>query len=242
MSTVIAKNVQVGADGTPSNNFTVYQPATPDGTLRIGNGNSGTTSNLVTVNSSGDVGIGGAPSTRLHTQVTNANLEIRATTVTSGDVRIGFDASGAFYNWIQTQRSSGAMQFAIANAERARIDTTGQRSTVILNGSTLYPAYDCRAWVNFNGTGVVAIRASGNVTSITDNGTGDYTVNFTTAMADASYAVNVSWAVTATETGGIGIRSASARPVSSSSARVLFNTSSAAGNVDGEVISVAIFR
>jgi hypothetical protein len=50
------------------------------------------------------------------------------------------------------------------------------------------PIYPCRAWVNFNGTGTVAIRASGNVTSITDNGTGDYTVNFTTAMPDANYA------------------------------------------------------
>lgn len=49
------------------------------------------------------------------------------------------------------------------------------------------PIYPCRAWVNFNGTGTVAIRASGNVTSITDNGTGDYTVNFTTAMPDANY-------------------------------------------------------
>jgi hypothetical protein len=48
-------------------------------------------------------------------------------------------------------------------------------------------AYGCRAWVNFNGTGTVAIRASGNVTSITDNGTGDYTVNFTTALPDANY-------------------------------------------------------
>jgi hypothetical protein len=48
-------------------------------------------------------------------------------------------------------------------------------------------AYGCRAWVNFNGTGTVAIRASGNVSSITDNGTGDYTVNFTTAMVDVNY-------------------------------------------------------
>ena len=47
----------------------------------------------------------------------------------------------------------------------------------------------CRAWVNFNGTGTVAIRASYNVSSITDNGTGDYTVNFTTALADANYSV-----------------------------------------------------
>jgi len=46
-----------------------------------------------------------------------------------------------------------------------------------------------KAWVNFNGTGTVAIRASFNVSSITDNGTGDYTVNFTTAMPDADYSV-----------------------------------------------------
>jgi hypothetical protein len=43
------------------------------------------------------------------------------------------------------------------------------------------------AWVNFNGTGTVAIRASYNVSSITDNGTGDYTVNFTNALTDAEY-------------------------------------------------------
>ena len=52
------------------------------------------------------------------------------------------------------------------------------------------PLYAARAWVNFNGTGTVAIRASGNVTSITDNNTGDYTVNFTTAMPDANYSFN----------------------------------------------------
>ena len=45
-----------------------------------------------------------------------------------------------------------------------------------------------KAWVNFNGTGTVAIRASFNVSSITDNGTGEYTANFTTAMPDANYA------------------------------------------------------
>ena len=53
-------------------------------------------------------------------------------------------------------------------------------------------AYGCRAWVNFNGTGTVAIRGSGNVTSITDNGTGAYAVNFTNAMPDANYGANVS--------------------------------------------------
>jgi hypothetical protein len=51
------------------------------------------------------------------------------------------------------------------------------------------PLYMCRAWVNFNGTSTVAIRASGNVSSITDNGTGDYTINFTTAMTDTNFTV-----------------------------------------------------
>jgi hypothetical protein len=54
------------------------------------------------------------------------------------------------------------------------------------------PIYPCRAWVNFNGTGTIAIRASGNVSSITDGGVGIYTVNFTTAMADVNYAVSIS--------------------------------------------------
>ena len=64
-------------------------------------------------------------------------------------------------------------------------DTSGSNSLTtaqIYNGAA-------KAWVNFNGTGTVAIRAQFNVSSITDNGTGDYTVNFTTALADANYCV-----------------------------------------------------
>jgi hypothetical protein len=49
--------------------------------------------------------------------------------------------------------------------------------------------YGCRAWVNFNGTGTVAIRSSGNVSSITDNGVGDYTINLTNSMPDGNYSV-----------------------------------------------------
>jgi hypothetical protein len=65
------------------------------------------------------------------------------------------------------------------------------------------PLYAARAWVNFNGTGTVAIRASGNVSSITDNGAGDYTVNFTTAMPDANYCVNVSTPMYTTTNGSV---------------------------------------
>ena len=66
-------------------------------------------------------------------------------------------------------------------------DVAAARITGALNASGSAPIYACRAWVNFNGSGTVAIRASGNVSSITDNGTGDYTVNFTTVMQDANY-------------------------------------------------------
>lgn len=74
-------------------------------------------------------------------------------------------------------------------------DSTGTIATAEstlsqFNVSGSAPVYACRAWVNFNGTGTVAIRASGNVSSITDNGTSDYTVNFTTAMPDANYGIS----------------------------------------------------
>ena len=133
------------------------------------------------------------------------------TTVTNNEFIGGIDfatQSGTGSTW---QRSARILCYADANqgngdspgrltfsttadgasspTERLRIASDGSISSVIPGGSTLYPRFGCRAWVNFNGTGVVAIRASGNVSSITDNGTGDYTVNFTTALSDANYAV-----------------------------------------------------
>ena len=119
MSTLKTNNVQVGQSGTATNNFTLYQPSTPDGTVRLGNGNSGSVTDVAS-----------------------------------------FTSAGVF------SFNSGYGSVATA--------------------------YGCRAWVNFNGTGTVAIRASGNVSSITDNGVGDYTVNFTNAMPDANYGINIS--------------------------------------------------
>ena len=68
-------------------------------------------------------------------------------------------------------------------------DVAASTPAALSTASGAAPSYSARAWVNFNGTGTVAIRASGNVSSITDNGTGNYTVNFTTAMPDANYSV-----------------------------------------------------
>lgn len=70
------------------------------------------------------------------------------------------------------------------------ITAAATSATALTTASGSAPSYSARAWVNFNGTGTVAIRASGNVSSITDNGTGDYSINFTTAMPDALFSVN----------------------------------------------------
>lgn len=99
----------------------------------------------------------------------------------------------------------------------------------------------CRAWVNFNGTGTVAIRASFNVSSITDNGAGDYTVNFTTAMPDA----NISVAGSAKESDSgttdslFKIVEVASNP-SASSVRVM--TGGASSAWDSTVVMVSIFR
>ena len=65
---------------------------------------------------------------------------------------------------------------------------TAESTLAQFSASGSAPVFAARAWVNFNGTGTVAIRASGNVSSITDNGTGQYAANFTTALSDTNYA------------------------------------------------------
>jgi hypothetical protein len=87
--------------------------------------------------------------------------------------------------------TSGAVDFQSNGTTRASIDAAGNLKINSGFGSVA-TAYGCRAWVNFNGSGTVAIRASGNVSSITDNGTSDYTVNFTTDMPDADYSACIS--------------------------------------------------
>jgi hypothetical protein len=85
-------------------------------------------------------------------------------------------------------RGLNNIKFGIGAVQQAEINSTGVFSFNSGYGSSA-PAYGCRAWVNFNGTGTVAIRSAGNVSSITDNGTGDYTVNFSTALVDTNYSV-----------------------------------------------------
>lgn len=117
-------------------------------------------------------------------------------------------------------------------------DTSGS------NGSTPAAIANgiAKCWVNFNGTGTVAIRASYNVSSITDNGTGDYTVNFTNAMADANYSVAGTATLNASSTAVPRIIApAAVSGFSSSNCQV--RTADDIGNYnDCAAVCVAIFR
>jgi hypothetical protein len=95
----------------------------------------------------------------------------------------------------------------------------------------------CRAWVNFNGTGTPAIRASFNVSSITDNGTGDYTVNFTTAMPNANYSVTHIWGNGSTRDWN-GFTTVGAAATSNVT---IFQTVNSGVAFDAAVINLAIF-
>lgn len=107
--------------------------------------------------------------------------------------------------------------------------TTTVTSTTVIRGAS-------KGWINFNGTGVVATRASFNTTSITDNGTGDYTQNYTAAQTDANYAVAGLCNVIVFDDGG-----ATAAAKTASSWR--FSTASvAAARTDYANVAVEVFR
>ena len=127
---------------------------------------------------------------------------------------------------------------AVTTAKVADANITAAKLDGAQSGSA--PIYAARAWVNFDGTGTVAIRASGNVSSITDNGTGDYTVNFTTAMADANYSA----IVTRNDFGTLAAPVvANGHTVLAGSYRVImYRNDGAPGAYDSEQNAVAIFR
>jgi len=143
-----------------------------------------------------DIGSSGvAQDTRIFGQLTTTRLRTTAgnnatPTGTDHPYQIGLDAG---LNVRFDDNAIGA--FDNGGGSRLTLNRYGGGVAIGSSGATLDPVgsapmYACRAWVNFDGTGVVSIRASGNVSSITDNGSGDYTVNFTTAMPDANYAMS----------------------------------------------------
>jgi hypothetical protein len=144
--------------------------------------------------------------------------------------------------FVANTTAAGVTAFFNNGATRFQIAPDGSQLSVIPGGTALLPQFACRAWVNFNGTGTVAIRASGNVSSITDNGTGDYTVNFITAMPDANYMVAGTAQRNATNDGGNSLalkQGVTALTTSSVRVGTLYAGSS---NEDCPQVHVAIFR
>jgi hypothetical protein len=140
--------------------------------------------------------------------------------------------TGIFYPAADT------IAFAEGGTEQMRLTDTGLLQFNSGYGSVA-TAYGCRAWVNFNGTGTVAIRASGNVTSITDNGVGDYTVNFTTAMPDVNYSVIQSANYDQTTT---KINSSLIRAQNTSNCALSTHADNATTQFDCQIVTIAIFR
>lgn len=150
-------------------------------------------------------------------------------------------------------RSALGLSAVAASGSAADIttgDLAAERITAALNATGSAPIYGARAWVNFSGSGTVAIRASGNVSSITDNGIGDYTVNFAIAMPDANYCI----AGTASRTGTIGSAgvgytltandNVTARSASACRLAVLGNAGDGAFDqmLDSPQVNVVVFR
>jgi hypothetical protein len=129
--------------------------------------------------------------------------------------------------------AADTIAFAEGGAETMRLTDTGLLQFNSGYGSVA-TAYGCRAWVNFNGTGTVAIRASGNVTSITDLGTGNYTVNFTTALPDA----NAASVASVRYQSGAGEVRCESWTASSSTARITVIN----GTYDAEFVNLSVFR
>ena len=187
MSTVKSKKLQVGTDATATNNFTIYQPATPDGTLRIGVGNADSPTEVAQFNSTGIVGDG--------SQLTGLPAGY-----TDADALSLFNASGST------------------------------------------PVYACRAWVNFNGAGTVAISASGNVSSITDVATGKFIVNFTNAMPDANYSFISGGGSTSSGQTAVQIGNSTYLPSLTTTSCTVMTSNFASAFSDREIACVSFFR
>lgn len=148
--------------------------------------------------------------------------------------------------YVDTDRTLTQAGYEVFRGQERRIDAAEGQIAVLeaadaveaANAPGSAPRYACRAWVNFNGTGVIAIRAAGNVSSITDSGVGDYTVNFATAMPDASYGVSAI-------VGGIpnALASLSSAPsIAAGSFRLVTFNSNTGALTDAAQVHAAVFR
>ena len=163
-----------------------------DASTITGSGDMNIDSGTLFVDASADaVGIGTTTIARgpLHVhENSSSDANVHLTNNTSGATNT--DGTTFFTTGVNSgiwHRENGYFRIATNNTERMRIDSTGNLQFNSGYGSVA-TAYGCRAWVNFDGTGTLSIRGSGNVSSVTDVATGSYHVIFTNAMPDANYA------------------------------------------------------
>jgi hypothetical protein len=166
---------------------------------------------------------------------------ISASTTSTTAYKVTADTTGALVLQTGATPTTAVTIGADQSVTLASALTIGSATQSVPSGTA--PLYASRAWVNFNGTGTVAIRGSGNVTSITDNGAGDYTVNFTTAITDVNYAVNITTSIQGTTSTNGGFMSTLNRNTTPAvgSVRIEMFTSTFA-NADSLQVNVAIFR
>ena len=184
---------------------------------------------------------------------TSFDVALPAASATTGNVRVSPSSAGQaryhLYNgggtaeWLFGQKTSTDHDFklstSVAGSETDCLTvTTGGLLKFNSGYGSAATAYGCRAWVNFDGTGTTGtnqtIRASGNVASVYKTSTGNYTVNFATAMPDANYAVSV------TSSGGNGV---AVRIVNGTTTSFTMYTPDTGGVfVDGDVVCATVIR
>ena len=180
---------------------------------------------------------------------------VGASQITDGAVGTAELADGAVTTAKVSDANITTAKIADANVTTAKILDASVTTAKIadasitpakLNGaqSGSAPVYAARAWVNFRGTGTVTIRASGNVSSIGDNGIGNFTVNFTTAMPDADYAFNGSaWDENRTTVNQSSVYERSTTiERTASSFRISVTNSNSATYFDADGVYITVYR
>lgn len=265
-STVAASNAALAAvnvvkwvSGTTyAEGAVVWSPINALGYRRITASGSGTTdpsldtTNYKQVNGTGDMSVVNNLSGLTNISTARTNLEVASATGSGASGTWGISITGnaatVSDNSVTTAKilddsvtTAKIVNFNVTADKIGTAAVTAAKLSGVQSGTA--PIYGARAWVNFNGTGTVAMRASGNVSSITDNGTGDYTVNFTTAMPDSSYAVTAnSYAIDAGTGNPTVVTVSQTNPPVAASCRILTKLSSSSVSTDRDYVYVAIHR